>query len=247
MMVYGPSGVKTDTKKPREQLYTDIHKWTNSQKDYMAATEKWILMGDFNATIQGNKPKDQQLTTLIHTASMHPLNNLTNGTTYYGSGANTLIDYIIGNNIARDTHLETHTSKTTEIQTDHKLLRVTLQTATTLRNSAKQCTRNTDIRNTKLYRTRDKDIWQRAFTDILQQHKAATSPPQCNWQSYIQTAGEKFMSKGKAKNDLQETTFADIGKTQKTRATLDRLTKHSNKSAAPNSTHNNKPHQDSPS
>ena len=132
-------------------------------------------------------------------ASLHPLNTLTDGTTYYGSGSNTLIDYIIGNDITRDMHLQTQVLKVPEIQTNHSLLKITSQTATTMRYSAKRSTRNKTIRSTKLYRTRDKEIWQRALTDILLQQQEATkhNPDICDWQKYIQQSGEKFMSKGK--------------------------------------------------
>ena len=38
MVIYGPSGDRPDTKKPRRELILDIHKWITKQKDYLIAT-----------------------------------------------------------------------------------------------------------------------------------------------------------------------------------------------------------------
>ena len=64
---------------------------------------------------------------------------------HHGSGSNTLIDYIAGNDVAYDMHLKTNIIQVDEIQTDHKLIKITAQSTTALRNSAKLCTRNKDI------------------------------------------------------------------------------------------------------
>jgi len=200
MVIYAPAGNKPESTKPRTQLCEDIHKWSKAQTGYMAATDKRYLLGDFNASLHGNKTKDIQFQTLLKTAGLKSFNNQQHGTTFYGSGHNTLIDYITGNSIATDMHCHTTIQKVPEIQTDHKIIITTTQTTTAMRNGNKNCTRNKAIRNTKLYRTRSKEVWQRAFTDILlQQKEDLNNNKGTNWEQYIQKAGEKFMSKGKAK------------------------------------------------
>jgi len=224
MTIYAPAGNKPDTTKPRTILCEDIHKWSKAQTDYMAATDKKYLMGDFNASLHGSKTKDLQFQTLLKTTGLKAFNEQHHGTTFYGSGHNTLIDYITGNNIATDMHCNTTIQTIPEIQTDHKLIKTITQTTTAMRNGNKKCTRNTTIRSTKLYRTRSKEVWQRAFIDILQQQEQdQTTNTDTKWNHYIQTAGEKFMSKGKAQNELQETTFKEIGQLQKSRAIVNKL------------------------
>jgi len=137
MVIYGPAGNKPNTTKPRTQLCEDIHKWRTLQTDYMAATDKFYLLGDFNATLHGTKTKDLQFQT-VTTSKLKAFNTLQHGHTFFGSGHHTLIDYITGNNIATDMHCKTEVLKVPEIQTDHKLVKTTTQTTTTLRNSRKQ-------------------------------------------------------------------------------------------------------------
>ena len=55
MVVYAPAGEKKSTELPRKEVTEAIHKWTKKQKDYMAATDKIIVLGDWNATFTGQK------------------------------------------------------------------------------------------------------------------------------------------------------------------------------------------------
>ena len=79
MVIYAPPGHHTETKVSRKKLIQDIHKWNQKQKDYMVATDKILVMGDFNADLASSQQKARQFTSLLQTTNLQLLNTRQDG------------------------------------------------------------------------------------------------------------------------------------------------------------------------
>ena len=204
---------RPDTKKPRRELILDIHKWITKQKDYLIATDMLLVMGDFNANLAGTQDKDKQFRTILQTTGLEQLNTAIHGTTYYSGQDRTLIDYITGNKVARDLLTDIKVQKVEELAPDHNLVVAHFRSTNCTTGAKKKCTRNTKIRNKKIYRSTDKHVWDRTMIYILEQLAEDTTNLPMEWDARIHQAGQKFMGRGKAKNAEQELAFQIIGQT----------------------------------
>ena len=122
MVMYAPSGDHQKTRPSRKQIIEDIHKWTTKQKDYLTPTDKILVMGDYNADLESKQPKAQQFNTVLGTSELKPLNSWIHGHTYYSGTQHTIIDYIAGNHIAKNTLINIQVKNFPEMQTDHNAL-----------------------------------------------------------------------------------------------------------------------------
>ena len=223
MVIYAPSGDTTDTKKPRRELIQDMHKWVNKQKDYLVATDILLIMGDFNTNLAGKLDKDKMFRTILQTTGLEQLNTAIHGSTYYSGKSRTLIDYITGNRLAKDLLMDIQVKKVEEVAPDHKLVVAHFRGSNCTTGAKKKCTRNTEIRAQKIYKSKDKHVWNRTLIDILEQMQDNPHEEPMEWSERIRMAAQRHMGRGKAKNAEQEIAFQQMGQAQKKRATLDKL------------------------